>query len=82
MKFFRRGPEWKILGVERSEHETRVRAQHLRTNEVVELVRDPLYAPRVDELKRCLEMELENLLDPTFAEWRRRTLDKLAGERV
>ncbi len=82
MRLLRRGPEWQVLEVKRTEHETKVRARNLRTNRVVELVRDPLYAPRVDELKRCLEMELENLLDPIFAEWRRRTLDELAGKRV
>ncbi len=82
MNFFRRGPQWEILDVERTERETRVRAMHLKTGGVVELVRDPLYAPRLDELKRCLEMELENLLDPVFAEYRRRRLSGLAGTKL
>ncbi len=55
---------------------------HLKTGRVVELVRDPLYGPRVDELKRCLEMELENLLDPVFAEYRRRRLRELPGKNI
>ncbi len=82
MNFLRRGPQWEILDVERSDQETRVRARHLKTGRLVELVRDPLYGPRVDELKRCLEMELENLLDPVFAEYRRRRLRELPGKNI
>ncbi len=82
MKFLRQGPEWEVLDVERTERETRVRARHLKTGSVVELVRDPLYGPRVEELKPCLEMELENLLDPYFAEYRRRRVLDLPGKKV
>ncbi len=46
------------------------------------MLRAPDYAPRVDELRGSLEMELENLLEPYFAEWRRRTLDELGGTRI
>ncbi len=81
MRLFRR-PKWEILSVGREQSYTRVRARHLNTEKTVEMLRAPDYAPRADELIRSLDMELENLLDPTFAEWRRRTLDKLAGERV
>lgn len=82
MKFLRRGPEWEVLNVQRTELETRVRAKHLKTGRVVELVRTPLYGPRLDELKRCLEMELENLSDPIFAEYRRRWILELPGKKI
>ncbi len=81
MGLFRR-PRWEILEVERGQVFTRIRAKHLKTGKTVEMLRAPDYAPRVDELRRSLEMELENLMDPYFAEWRRRTLDKSGGTRI
>ena len=77
MGLFSFGVRWQLLGVERTSTCTIVRAKHLKTGREVELLRGPDYAPRQDELKRCLEMELENLLDPILAEYRRRSLDKL-----
>ncbi len=70
------------MDVQRTEKETRLRARHLKTDRVVELVRDSLYGPRLDELKRCLEMELENVLDPVFAEYRRRWVLELPGKTI
>jgi hypothetical protein len=80
--FLHRGPQWEILKVERTFEKTSVRARHLKTGKVIELMRDPFYAPRVDELKRCLEMELENFLDPTFAEYRRQRILDLPGKKI
>ncbi len=79
---FNFGPQWQLIEVRRTAAYTVVRARHLKSGREVKLLRGPDYAPRQDELKRCLEMELENLVDPILAEYRRRTLDKLpAGYR-
>ena len=77
MSLFNFGVRWQLLGVERTGSYTIVRAKNLKTGCEVELVRSRDYAPRQDQLKRCLEMELENLIDPILAEYRRRSLDKL-----
>ncbi len=71
------GFKWQVLAVERTVNSTIVRAKHLKTGREVELLRGPDYGPRQDELKRCLEMELENLLDPALAAYRRQSLDQL-----
>jgi hypothetical protein len=81
MGFFNR-PEWEIISVTRSPSNTQVLARHLRTGRQVEMLRGSNYAPRADELKRSLNMELENLLDPSFAEYRRRRLDTLHGVKI
>ena len=82
MGFFGNRVEWEILDVTRSPSQTHVLARHLKTGRAVEMIRGPDYAPRVDELKRSLRMELENRTDPSFAEYRRRSLDKLPGVRI
>jgi len=82
MGFFGARIEWEILDVTRSPSQTHVLARHLKTGREVEMIRGPDYAPRVDELKRSLRMELENHMDPSFAEYRRRSLDKLPGVRI
>jgi hypothetical protein len=76
---FRSRPEWQIIDVTRSAETTHVLARHLKTGRNVEMIRGPDYAPRADELKRSLNMERENLEDPVFAEYRRRSLDSLRG---
>ncbi len=81
MGLFRR-PRWEILSVNRDQVYTRISAKHLKTGKTVEMLRAPDYAPRADELIRSLEMELENLVEPLFAEWRRRSLDELSGKRI
>jgi len=82
MGFFGTRVEWEILDVTRGPGQTHVLARHLKTGRAVEMIRGPDYAPRVDELKRSLRMELENRTDPSFAEYRRRSLDKLPGVRI
>jgi len=74
---FNTGPKWELVEVRRTTTCTVVRARHIKNGREVELLRGPRYAPRQDELKRCLEMELENLLDPLLAEYRRRRLDEV-----
>lgn len=61
---------------------TRVRARHVKTGRQVELMAGAGYAPRWDALERALNMELENLLDPLWAEYRRRRLDSLVGKKL
>ncbi len=81
MGLFRR-LKWEILSVNRGEVYTRIIAKHMKTGKIVEMLRAPNYAPRADELRRSLEMELENLLESLYAEWRRRTLDELGGKKI
>ena len=82
MRLFKRGPEWEILKVSRTPTGTWVEAKHLKTGLIVRLLRNPGYGPHVDELKSCLRLELENQLNPEFAEHRRTRLDTLPGRRL
>lgn len=72
----------RFLLLREAQVQTHVLARHFKSGREAEMIRSPDYAPRVDELKRFLRMELENQMDPSFAEYRRRSLDKLPGVRI